>query len=1002
MRRLRVIVASLVVLLVTPAIVRAQASIAGQVKDASGAVLPGVTVEASSPALIEQVRTVVTGSTGQYRIELLPPGTYTVTFALGGFSTVKREGVQLTGTFTATIDTELRVGALQETITVSGESPIVDVQSANKERVIDRDLIDKLPAGRSPFAQMALIPGVTVNATNQDVGGATQLSGAITMQVHGSTGNSQSLLEDGLSTAALISPANSQITFNMAASQEIAVDYAGAGADTAGGGVRMNVIPREGGNAYNGVLFMNGTMESLGASNFTDRLRAAGLRTPNRIHNMFDFNPGFGGPLRRNKAWFYLSGRHATSSKWMADEFYDKNANNPTVWTYQPDFTKPVSNDSNVNDGRLRVTMQAAPKVKLGVLYVQQTARNWPSILDVTGAPGGTLLAAEAGPYHYFPVERQITTDVTIPLTNRMLIDGAVKHSFERAIRDPDRTVSPAMIGVLEQSTGRQYRARQFFINRASNVFFYRAAVSYITGAHSFKFGLGDISGSTSERDWDLNPVSYRFNNGSPNQITMRAYPVQFVVDVDHQFGAYAQDRWTIDRLTLNAGLRLDWFKNSFPAQSVGPAPLAPNRNFTFPDTQGLNLKDLSPKLSAAYDLHGNGRTALKVSLNRNVEPYTVGGIAGANNPIVRLATSTTRSWSDDNTNFVPDCNLIVLTANGECGAVANTLFGSAGAQANFDPDILRGWGKRLYNWEFSAGVQRQLMTGLSVDATYFRRWYGNFTIIDNRAVTAADFTQFSITAPVDARLPGGGGNVITGLYDVNPNKFGQTDNITTFAKNFGKEVQMWNGAAFTVNARLPHEIILQGGLDTGTITQDVCDIRSKVPEYTAADPYSAPVVAAGTSTSTLNLASPLAWHCHTERPQTQVKLLGSYTIPRAEVQVSSALQSIPGPELNAFYTATNSQIQPKLGRPLSGGVQNVSINLVSPGTLYGERLNQLDVRFARPVRVGRTKTTFQFDLYNALNVDAVTGVNTNYASWLRPQAVILGRFAKLGVQLDF
>ena len=171
-------------------------------KDASGAVLPGVTVEASSPALIENVRTVVTSGTGQYRVELLPPGTYTVTFSLTGFSTVKREGIQLTGTFTATIDTELRVGALQETLTVTGEAPIVDVQSANKQRVIDRDLIDKLPAGRSPFAQMALIPGVTVNAANQDVGGATQLSGAIALQVHGSTGNSQSLLEDGLSTAA--------------------------------------------------------------------------------------------------------------------------------------------------------------------------------------------------------------------------------------------------------------------------------------------------------------------------------------------------------------------------------------------------------------------------------------------------------------------------------------------------------------------------------------------------------------------------------------------------------------------------------------------------------------------------------------------------------------------------------------------------------------------------------------------------------------------------------
>jgi len=333
---------------------------------------------------------------------------------------------------------------------------------------------------------------------------------------------------------------------------------------------------------------------------------------------------------------------------------------------------------------------------------------------------------------------------------------------------------------------------------------------------------------------------------------------------------------------------------------------------------------------------------------------------------------------------------------------VANPLFGSAGAQANFDPDVLRGWGKRLYNWEFSTGVQRQLTRGLSVDATYFRRWYGNFTIVDNRAVTAADFTQFSITAPIDSRLPGGGGNTITGLYDVNPSKFGQTDNITTFAKNFGKQVQMWNGVAFTVNARMPHEIIVQGGVDRGTITQDVCDIRAKVPEYTAADPYSAPVVAAGTSTSTLLLAGPTAWHCHTERPQTQLKLLGSYTVPKIELQVSSTLQSIPGPEIAAFFTATNALIAPSLGRPLSGGAANASINLVQPGTMYGERLNQLDVRLARPVCVGRTRSTFQLDIYNALNVDAVTGVNSAYASWLRPQAVILGRFAKIGVQFDF
>ena len=141
------------------------------------------------------------------------------------------------------------------------------------------------------------------------------------------------------------------------------------------------------------------------------------------------------------------------------------------------------------------------------------------------------------------------------------------------------------------------------------------------------------------------------------------------------------------------------------------------------------------------------------------------------------------------------------------------------------------------------------------MDATYFRRWYGNFTVVDNRAVTADDFTQFSITAPVDSRLPGGGGNVISGLYDVNPTKFGQTDNITTFAKNFGKQVQMWNGVAVTVSARMPHEIILQGGSRHRHDHAGRLRYSPKVPEYTVADPYSAPVAAAGTSTSTLNLA---------------------------------------------------------------------------------------------------------------------------------------------------
>jgi len=360
--------------LLMPAAVLAQASITGQVTDASGAVLPGVSVEASSPAIIDKVRFAVTDGTGQYRIELLPAGTYTVTFTLSGFNTVKRESIGLTGTFTATIDAQLRVGAVSETITVTGETPIVDVQTATRQRVVGHEIIDSLPAGRSPTALTALIPGVTTGS--QDVGGVNSLQGGGT-QIHGSSGASQLLQENGLSTAAFVTPAFSLLSFNFAASQEVTVDYAGAGAETNQTGVRINVIPREGGNTFNGTLFANISNQGLSGSNFSDDLRRAGLRSPDRVRKLYEVNPGFGGPIRRDRLWFYFSVRRAVSSRWAADEFYAKNGFAPNVWKYDPDFSRPVSNDSQLRDARLRLTWQALPKLKLGGQYVDATSLIW-------------------------------------------------------------------------------------------------------------------------------------------------------------------------------------------------------------------------------------------------------------------------------------------------------------------------------------------------------------------------------------------------------------------------------------------------------------------------------------------------------------------------------------------------------------------------------------------------------------------------------------------------
>jgi hypothetical protein len=200
-----------------------------------------------------------------------------------------------------------------------------------------------------------------------------------------------------------------------------------------------------------------------------------------------------------------------------------------------------------------------------------------------------------------------------------------------------------------------------------------------------------------------------------------------------------------------------------------------------------------------------------------------------------------------------------------------------------------------------------------------------------------------------------------------------------TFAKNYGEQISRWNGASLSVNARLQNGVVVQGGFDTGTTTLDTCDLRAKLPEIAVVNPY-----------------------CHTEQPATQVKALGSYTVPKLDLLVSATFQSLPGPEIAATFVATNALIAPSLGRSLAGNAANVPVNLVEPRTMYGERLNQLDLRFAKILRFGRMKTSFNVDLYNALNVDTVLTLNNAYAAWQRPVSIILARYAKLGVQFDF
>jgi hypothetical protein len=305
---------------------------------------------------------------------------------------------------------------------------------------------------------------------------------------------------------------------------------------------------------------------------------------------------------------------------------------------------------------------------------------------------------------------------------------------------------------------------------------------------------------------------------------------------------------------------------------------------------------------------------------------------------------------------------------------------------------VLNGFGKRRYNWQFSTGIQREILPRVSVDVEYWRTWFGNFLVTQDRALAAGDFDQFSITAPRDPRLPGGGGYVVSGLADLKPAAFGRpADALVTFAKNFGKQTDHWNGVDVTFNVRPRTGMLLQGGTSTERQSTNNCEVvvqaGGQPPER-------------GTGIPVFN-PSPL--YCDVNGTfRTQLKLLGSYTIPRIDVQLTATLQNLPGPELAANYAATNAEIRPSLGRDLAGGARNVTVNLVEPRTLYGDRINQLDLRVGKSLRFGRTRVTASMDLYNALNTNAVLAVNNEFAAWQQPQSILSARFAKIVLQFNF
>jgi len=686
----------------------------------------------------------------------------------------------------------------------------------------------------------------------------------------------------------------------------------------------------------------------------------------------------------RDRLWFFTSGRLSQVNNYIGGALRNANAGNPNVFTYAPDPSFQGSRDSEWKSVNGRLTWQASQKNKLSLFMDVQTRC---SCIDTRA-----LTSPESSANFEFPWKRLVTVTYTAPVSSRFLIDaGFARKPEDWGYFQPEGgNDAAALIGVNDLASGIFYRGPRGYFG--SSMRFrselmdtsWRGAVSYITGAHALKAGYQDHAGQM-HNFYNL-PVagnlSYTFNNGSPVQIAQRS-PYEAETHV-HDGGVFVQDRWTISRLTASLGLRYDFYRTSYPTQTMGPNAYTPNRNVTFQGADVASLNDVTPKLGVAYDLFGNGRTALKASLNKYVQQMSYGGTFGETaTPPLRTVQNVTRSWTD-NGNFVPDCDLLNLQANGVngdvCGIVNNLAYGNPVPSTTYDPETLSGWGKRGYNWETSVSVQHELWSRVSADVGYFRRWYGNFLVTDNRALAPTDYSQFSVVAPVDARFENGGGHTVTGLYNITP--AGLTlppNNLLTFADNYGTQIENWQGIDVNINARLRGGVLAQGGFSTGRTLTDSCEIRAAVPESAVLNPY-----------------------CRVETPYlTQLKLLAAYTIPRVDVQFSGTFQSIPGPVVVANVVYTSAQIQPSLGRPLAGA--NVAqVNVIEPGAQYGDRLNQLDFRIGKIVRFAGAKTAFNVDFYNIFNDNAALTENASYTFFRQPLLVLNPRLVKFSVNLDF
>jgi hypothetical protein len=1016
----------LLLAMLIPICARAQQSvstgaIAGSAKDSSGAILAGATVTASSPALIEHEKSVTTDDHGEYKIEGLRPGVYTVTFALQGFASVQFKDLELNTGTTIPVDAAMKVATVTQSVTVSSATtPVVDVENTNPQNVLTNTVLTTVPQAGGIQAYTALTLGVTQTGV-PDVGGnkGEQITSIVTRD---SRTNNDDEMMDGMSWSSGQSTGGlgqRSYVINKISVQELTISTGTAGADAGHPGANVNIVPREGGDTFHGAVNFTGATTGWQSHNLDAALVARGLTSGQNIKYTYDLGAGVGGPIKPGKVWFWVG-----YGQWAAEEYAPGNYFNATQNTlfYTPDLKKQAFTQEFNYATDLRIDYQLTKKDKISIFQGYEDFCLCFQSVDIGN------IAPEAANNNWnrasfltqLAWERQMTNRLVTRVGYTAALAPGRVNAYSQGVSNTD-------VPIVNQTTGYGYHA---FLGQSSLAYGHPvyqeqngvATAAYVTGSHAIK---GGFTWQRNDQNYKENlnvvpgvgPVSYTFKAAPagynyaliPVSITEYASPLYFTAR-SWVNALYGEDQWTIHRLTLNLGLRYDWERGYAPAQTVPATPFVPTPT-TFAAVQGIpDWNDIEPRIGAAYDLFGNAKTAIRGAVGR----YVIGDYTSttiANTPANAIVTSATRSWNMTQAevnasggNYVPNCNLTNSAANGgpnnnECGALSNNGFGSQNKGTTYDPSILSGWNVRPFNWQADVEIQQQLRPGVGLTVGYYRTWYGNFTATQNRSLTPSQYTSFCITGPVDSRVSALTGKSVCGFHD--PNVTGAVNNYVTSAGQFGGQSEVYNGFDFKLNARFGHGGFLQGGLSLGNTAYNDCAIAKNYPNVTASETNYLATVTSNNTTPSDFCAYSISWS-----KQAQVKFTGAYPLPWYGIEGSFTFQNLPGYLYNTSYNVTAAQTT--LGRNFisNASSETLSFALYSPFTQSENRLNQLDLRLTKLFKVHeRLKIRANFDVYNIANANTVITETTTYSttnSYLKPTSILGPRMFKLGANLSF